>query len=87
MDRRCELIVKQFNKNNISKLLAVFGTSPFLLFPLLENLVQLQRRHLIVDDLSVFTGNVERLCNEIRDVFTEKHIQVKMTRIDFLGKI
>ena len=87
MDRQCELIVKQFDENNISKLLAVFGTSPFLLFPLLENLVQLQRRHLIIDDLSVLMGNIERLCNEIRDIFTKKHIRVKMTRIDFLGKI
>ena len=32
-------------------------------------------------------GNVERLSDEIRDIFTDKHIRVKMTRIDFLGKI
>jgi hypothetical protein len=37
-DRRSELIGKEFDEDNIGKLLAVFGTSPFLLFPLLENL-------------------------------------------------
>ena len=72
---------------HIGKLLVVFGTSPFLLFPLLENLVQLWRGSLIVDDLSILTGNVEWLRNEIRNIFTDKHIWVKMTRVDFLGKV
>jgi hypothetical protein len=31
------LIGKEFDKDNIGKLLAVFGTSPFLLFPFLDN--------------------------------------------------
>ena len=32
---------EEFDKDNIGKLLTVFSTSPFLLFPFLENLVQL----------------------------------------------
>jgi hypothetical protein len=81
------LIGKEFDKDNIGKLLAVFGTSPFLLFPFLDNLVQLGRGSLIVDDLSVLAGNVEWLRNEVRNIFAYKHIRIKMTRIDFLGKI
>jgi len=87
MDRRSELIGREFDKDNIGKLLAVFSTSPFLLFPFLESLVQLRRGSLIVDDLSVLTGNIEWLRNEVRNIFAYKHISVKMTRIDFLGKI
>jgi hypothetical protein len=67
--------------------LAVFGTSSFLLFPFLESLVELRRGSLIVDDLGVLAGNVEWLRNEVRNIFSYKHIWVKMTRIDFLGKI
>ena len=87
MDRRSKLIGKEFDKDNICKLLAVFNTSPFLLFPFLENLVQLGRGSLIVDDLSVLAGNIKWLHNEVRNVFAYKHIRVKMVRIDFLGKI
>ena len=80
------MIGKEFDEDDdICKLLAVFGTSPFLLFQLLENLVQLRRGSLIIDDLSVLAGDVEWLRNEIRNIFSDKYIQVKMTRIDFLG--
>jgi hypothetical protein len=67
--------------------LAVFSTCPFVLFPLLQNLVQLRGGSLIIDDLSVFAGNIEWLGNEIRNIFPHKHIWVKMIRIDFLGQI
>ena len=81
------MIGKEFDEDDISKLLTVFGTSPFLLFPFLENLVQLRRGSLIVDDLSVLARNVEWLRNQVRNIFAYKHIWVKMAMIDFLGQI
>ena len=81
------MIGKEFDKDNIGKLLAVFDTSPFLLFPFLENFVRLGRGSLVVDDLSILARNVEWLRNEVRNIFADKHIWVKMGRIDFLGKI
>ena len=86
-DGQSKLIGKELDEDNISKLLAVFGTSPFLLFPLLENLVQLWQGSLIIDNLSILAGNIEWLCNEIWNILAHKHIWVKMTRINFLGKI
>ena len=71
---------------NVSEFLVIFGTTPFVLVPLLENLVQL-RRGLIVDDLSVLAEDVEWLSNEIWNVLAHKHVRVKKARIDFRGQI
>ena len=57
------------DEDNIGKLLVVFGTSPFLLLPFLENLVQLWGGSLIVDDLSVLAGNVKWIHDEIRNIY------------------
>jgi hypothetical protein len=82
-DRRSELIGKPFDKDNVGEPLTIFNASPFVLFPLFENLVQFRQGSLIVDDLSVLARDIEWLGNEIRNIFAYKHVRVKVTRIDF----
>ena len=57
------------------------------LVPTSWNLIQFRRGSLIVDNLSVLAGNVEWVGNEIWNVFTHKHVRIKMASIDFRGQI
>jgi hypothetical protein len=84
---RDELVGKELNKNGISELLAVLGASPFIFFPLLEDLVEARRRGLIVDDLSVLARDLEGFGDEVRNLFPNKHVGVQVRGIDLLGQV
>ena len=77
-----ELVGKEFNKNNVGELLAVLGAGPFIFFPLLEDFIEVGRRGLIIDDLSVLARDLEGFGDEIRNVFPNKHVGVQVCGVD-----
>ena len=42
---------------------------------------------MVINDLGVFTGNIKRLRDEVRNVLANKHIRVEVGGVDLLGEV
>lgn len=59
-------------RDDVGRFLAMFSSSSIVLIPFVRDFAETRRRGLIVNQVSVFTGNLKRLRIQIRDVFAEQ---------------
>ena len=81
------MICKELNENDVRKFLAVSGVLPVVLIPLRKDLFKARRLGLVVDDIDVFTGGIKGFGDEIGDIPADKHVRIKMGRINLLREI
>ena len=86
-DGRSKLICKEFNENDVCKLLAVSRVLPVVLVPLPKDLFKARRLCLIVDGVDVFTRDIKRLGDEIGNILADKHVRIKMSRVNLLRQV
>lgn len=81
------MICQKLNQDNISELLPLLGSSPIFLFPFLKNFIKARGGGLVINDLSVFPGDVKWSGDEVGYVLPNKSVGIQMSGVDFFREI